>query len=170
LVSATVAWFILAGALGGVLVTSIVGLSTAMLNHRWQGQQAQVSRRWQLQDADRQLQQDRAGRHLRQKAHFADFALCAARTTPPQAEIRQRFAELVSDELIPSIRRMSELPRHGFADEAQDTVTARNAVWRALVDLGATRLMLPRRLGGEEAGRRDRRRRGGPACRPAECK
>jgi gas vesicle protein len=61
-----VAWFTLAGALGGVLVTSIVGLSTAMLNHRRQGQQAQVSRRWQLQDADRQLQQDRAGRHREQ--------------------------------------------------------------------------------------------------------
>ena len=49
-----------------MLVTSIAGLSTAMLNHRWQGQQAQVSRRWQLQDAERQLQQDRAGRHREQ--------------------------------------------------------------------------------------------------------
>jgi len=74
------------------------------------------------------------------------------RMTPLQADIKQRFVELVSDELIPSIRRMGELPRHDFADEAQDTLTARNAVWRALVDLGATRLLLPRRLGGEEAG------------------
>jgi len=63
----TVAWFTLAGALGGVLVTSIVGLSTAMLNHRWQGQQAQVSRRWQFEDAHRQLQQEHARRHREQR-------------------------------------------------------------------------------------------------------
>jgi hypothetical protein len=32
----TVAWFTLAGALGGVLITGAIGLATAMLNHRWQ--------------------------------------------------------------------------------------------------------------------------------------
>lgn len=73
-----------------------------------------------------------------------------------QVEIGQRFAELVDDELIPSIRRMGELPRHGSAAEAAaeavGAADARSAVWRALVDLGATRLLLPARFGGEDAG------------------
>lgn len=34
--SATTAWFTLAGALGGVLITSSVALVTVILNHRWQ--------------------------------------------------------------------------------------------------------------------------------------
>jgi hypothetical protein len=32
----TIAWFTLAGALGGVLITGVIALATAMLNHRWQ--------------------------------------------------------------------------------------------------------------------------------------
>jgi hypothetical protein len=36
----TTAWFALAGALGGVLVTSIVALTTAFLNRRWQREAA----------------------------------------------------------------------------------------------------------------------------------
>ena len=40
----TVAWFTLAGALGGVLVTSVVGLTTAALNHRWQARDAENAR------------------------------------------------------------------------------------------------------------------------------
>jgi len=34
--SSTVAWFTLAGALGGVLIAGVIGLATAILNHRWQ--------------------------------------------------------------------------------------------------------------------------------------
>lgn len=32
----TIAWFTLAGALGGVLIAGVIGLATAILNHRWQ--------------------------------------------------------------------------------------------------------------------------------------
>jgi hypothetical protein len=34
--SSTVAWFTLAGALGGVAIAGIIGLATATLNQRWQ--------------------------------------------------------------------------------------------------------------------------------------
>lgn len=63
-----------------------------------------------------------------------------------QIEIRRRFGELVNDELIPGIRRMGE------AAAPADATSVRNAVWRALVDLGATRLLLPVNHGGEDAG------------------
>jgi hypothetical protein len=40
----TIAWFTLAGAFGGVLITSVVALTTAMLNHRWQARDAEQGR------------------------------------------------------------------------------------------------------------------------------
>ncbi len=69
-----------------------------------------------------------------------------------QREIQGRFAELLNDELIPGIRRMGELPMGASAAEVAGHTAARAAVWRALVDLGATRLLLPRELGGTESG------------------
>lgn len=69
-----------------------------------------------------------------------------------QREIRDRFAELLNDELIPSIRRMGELPMDASAGELTDRTTTRAAVWRALVELGATRLLLPSQFGGTGSG------------------
>jgi len=69
-----------------------------------------------------------------------------------QREIQSHFAELLNGELIPGIRRMGEMPRDAGADEVADLTAARAAVWRALVDLGATRLLLPSELGGSESG------------------
>ena len=50
------AWFTLAGALGGVLLTSAVALITAILNHRWQMESKTVERG---EDRVRQRRQDR---------------------------------------------------------------------------------------------------------------
>jgi hypothetical protein len=109
--SATVAWFTLAGALGGVLVTSIVGLSTAMLNHRWQDQQAEVSRRWQLQDADRQLQQDRAGRHREQRREMCRrgraYGTRRQRRGLPEPQRRHARRSSVTGQLLARNRRAS---------------------------------------------------------------
>jgi hypothetical protein len=58
----TTAWFTLAGALGGVLLTSAVALVTAVLNHRWQTQTAQRQLR---QEHDRQLRQERRESYAR---------------------------------------------------------------------------------------------------------
>lgn len=52
----TVAWFTLAGALGGVLVTGVIGLTNAILNHRWQ---SQGTERQRLQDHNTQVRQER---------------------------------------------------------------------------------------------------------------
>jgi len=67
-----------------------------------------------------------------------------------QRTVRDRYAELISDELVPGIRRLGEAPRHG--GDAREAAEAREAVWRALVDLGATRVLLPERHGGERLG------------------
>lgn len=42
--STTLAWFTLAGALGGVFLTSAFGLVVGLLNHRWQARAAEDSR------------------------------------------------------------------------------------------------------------------------------
>lgn len=52
----TVAWFTLAGALGGVLITGIVSLATLTLSHRWQAQSAERQR---LQDHNTLVRQER---------------------------------------------------------------------------------------------------------------
>lgn len=52
----TSAWFALAGALGGVLITSAVALVTAILTHRWQARSSEGALRW---EHAKQLRQDR---------------------------------------------------------------------------------------------------------------
>jgi len=54
--STTVAWFTLAGALGGVLVTGLVSLVTVTLNHRWQSQGTEQQR---LQDHNTLVRHER---------------------------------------------------------------------------------------------------------------
>ncbi|MEU1519937.1 hypothetical protein ABZ490_48835 [Streptomyces sp. NPDC005811] len=58
----TAAWFTLAGALGGVLLTSAVALTTAVLNHRWQTQAADDQGR---KERDQQLRQNRREAYAR---------------------------------------------------------------------------------------------------------
>jgi hypothetical protein len=52
----TIAWFTLAGALGGVALTSIATIATTILNHRWQ---ARSAARQRLEEHARQLRQER---------------------------------------------------------------------------------------------------------------
>jgi hypothetical protein len=58
----TAAWFTLAGALGGVLVTSAVALTTAVLNHRWQTHSVQQQL---LQEHLERLRQERRETYAR---------------------------------------------------------------------------------------------------------
>ncbi|MEZ0115029.1 butyryl-CoA dehydrogenase [Catenulispora sp. EB89] len=69
-----------------------------------------------------------------------------------QVEIGERFAALLSADLAPAVRRMAEQPVPPQADTDEDAAYTREAVWRALVELGATRLLLPERYDGEQAG------------------
>ena len=66
-----------------------------------------------------------------------------------QLAVRERFGQLFDAELAPSIRRMGEQPRTGDPAEVQ---ALRQMLWTALTDLGATRLLLGERHGGEAAG------------------
>jgi alkylation response protein AidB-like acyl-CoA dehydrogenase len=73
-----------------------------------------------------------------------------------QLRIQQRFGELIDESLIPVIRRMSRNPHTDPGNEpaelAEAAAQTRRAVWQALVDLGAIRLLLPAAHGGEGAG------------------
>lgn len=71
------------------------------------------------------------------------------RLSPAQLSVQDRFGQLFDEELISSIRRMGEQPRTGDGD---DIAALRQMVWAALTDLGATRLLLPDRHGGQAAG------------------
>jgi len=62
--SSVTAWFTLAGALGGVLLTSIVALTTAILNHRWQRQNTENLAHEQRATALRQDRRDVYVRYL----------------------------------------------------------------------------------------------------------
>ncbi|MFL6138087.1 MAG: acyl-CoA dehydrogenase family protein [Frankiaceae bacterium] len=69
--------------------------------------------------------------------------------SPDQIEVQLRFGELVSDELAPVIARTGERPRDRDPAESAE---ARAVVHAALTGLGATRLLLPARYGGEGRG------------------
>ena len=78
--STTAAWFTLAGALGGVALTSAVALTTAVLNHRWQ---KSSSNEQLLREKANQLRQERrdaysnywlaAQRYVENRRQFARF-------------------------------------------------------------------------------------------------
>lgn len=71
-----------------------------------------------------------------------------------QIDLERRFRELVDDELAPAVRRMGEWSADESDPSSESGMVAdtRQAVWRALVDLGATRLLLPPGHGGEDSG------------------
>ena len=72
-----------------------------------------------------------------------------------QRDTHERFAALFDAELVAEIRRMGESPRRGAVtpeEELADAEAGRLAVWQALVDLGATRLLVPEKFGGTAEG------------------
>ncbi len=62
-----------------------------------------------------------------------------------QRELWDRFADLFDEDLTQAVRRMSD-------QSSDDDAELGEVIWRALVDLGASRLLLPERHGGEELG------------------
>ncbi|MEY9861001.1 HAMP domain-containing protein [Catenulispora sp. GAS73] len=69
--TSTVAWSTLAGALGGVLITSVVAFATVILNHRWQSQTIDQQLR---QEHFRQLRQERRETYVRYWAAWNRFS------------------------------------------------------------------------------------------------
>lgn len=68
--STSAAWFTLAGALGGVFLTSVVAIITAILNHRWQKDNVVLTHRFEAEDSDAQLAEERR-KALRQERREA---------------------------------------------------------------------------------------------------
>lgn len=64
-IGASEAWIGVIGALGGVVVTGLIGLATAVLNHRWTRVSAQDARRYELRDKRAELRREAYTRYLR---------------------------------------------------------------------------------------------------------
>ncbi len=106
--STTVAWFTLAGAIGGVLVTGLVSLTTAMLNHRWQSESTE---RQLLQDHNTLVRQER-------QESYAAYWLAWNRFIHEIRKLRDRVQELPSDVIVN--RRIAQDLR-GLADPEDRT-------------------------------------------------
>ena len=88
--STTVAWFTLAGALVGVLVTGLISLITATLNHRWQSQSTEQQR---LQDHNTQVRQER-------RESYVGYWLAWNRFTHQLRKLSGQVQELPSDVIV----------------------------------------------------------------------
>ena len=88
--STTVAWFTLAGALVGVLVTGLISLITATLNHRWQSQSTEQQR---LQDHNTQVRQER-------RESYVGYWLAWNRFTHQLRKLCGQVQELPSDVIV----------------------------------------------------------------------
>ena len=88
--SSTTAWFTLAGALGGVLLTSIVALTTAILNHRWQRQNTENLAHKEHATALRQDRRDVYVRYLTAESHvwtvYHETLRELRRSAPPEID------------------------------------------------------------------------------------
>ncbi|MFF3459616.1 hypothetical protein ACFYXH_36025 [Streptomyces sp. NPDC002730] len=105
------AWFTLAGALGGVLLTSAVALTTAVLNHRWQTQTADNQGR---KERDQQLRQDRRETYARYLSGWNRF-IRQLRELQRTALEHQRSGAPIPIELIEQIKE-AELGWRDAAD------------------------------------------------------
>jgi hypothetical protein len=91
------AWFTLVGTLGGVLVTSVMALVTAILNRRWQKQGAEQAT---VHERVKEIYQGRRKTYARFfEAEGAVLVACR--------EIRRRPGEEVPEELRPAIDGLS---------------------------------------------------------------
>lgn len=115
----TSAWFALAGALGGVLITSAIALATAILNHRWQTRTAERGVRW---EHTRQLQHDR----LETYSHYLS---AWNRLTQQLLQVKSMV-----DALDPAPLEPSEARARIAADTAAE-VQAATASWREAFNL-----------------------------------
>jgi hypothetical protein len=76
------AWIGVIGALGGVLVTGLIGLVTAVLNHQWQRESRNEERRDNVNDARAALRREAYTRFLVSTDVMTDFLL----TQPARSE------------------------------------------------------------------------------------
>ncbi len=110
--SSTSAWFALGGALGGVLITGVIGLATAILTHRWQ-----------TQATERQLRNDHVGR-LRQERRECYAAYWSA-WDRLMHQLRQLQSQVVAD---------GEEGPAGVHPDVLKEVRDAEGEWRAVAD------------------------------------
>jgi hypothetical protein len=79
-------WIGLIGALGGVVVTGLIGLATAVLNHRWQRASGREDRTHQAREAKAAIQRQAYARYLAAMEAVDTFLI----TRPPRPEIPVR--------------------------------------------------------------------------------
>ncbi|MFC8918365.1 hypothetical protein ACFT5C_21610 [Streptomyces sp. NPDC057116] len=127
------AWFALAGALGGVLITSAIALATAILNHKWQTRTAERGVHWEY---SRQLRQDRleiyskylsAWNRLTQQLLEVKKAVDALDPAPPDtSEARARIPADIAAEVQAATASWREAFNLVFLIGGQEVVDALN--------------------------------------------
>jgi hypothetical protein len=75
LLAANSAWIGVAGALGGVVITGVIGLVTALLNHRWQGDERKEEHSARLQESRAALRRETYSRFLVASDQLVDLVL-----------------------------------------------------------------------------------------------
>jgi hypothetical protein len=130
----TTAWFTLAGALAGVLITSAIALTTAVLNHRWQARSAERTLQW---EHSKQLRQDRLEIYARYWStwnrltqHYRVVSEGVRALDPPSsnlADARARIAPDVSAELRDATSAWTEAYNLAFLIGGQEVVAALRA-------------------------------------------
>lgn len=121
----TTAWFTLAGALGGVLLTSAVALTTAVLNHRWQTQAAE---RQLLQEHGSQLRQERRETYARYWSAWNRFTH-QLRTLRREVEKLQALSSLSENQAVDPKDQLAQK-----APEAVEQSRTAELEWRATAD------------------------------------
>jgi hypothetical protein len=116
----TTAWFALAGALGGVLLSSVVAIFSAVLNHRW------------TRENVRQQREDELAKELREQRRqaYANYILALSRY------------DTQTDELMSGIRQRASEGQNGATARTAEKPSEISAIYFSLFESYAPALLL----------------------------
>ncbi|MEV5412993.1 hypothetical protein AB0K60_29680 [Thermopolyspora sp. NPDC052614] len=86
--------FALTGALGGVMISGLIGIGSAALNHKWQRQAAEQNR---LVEQERQLRQERRETYANYWRAWNSLIRVLESSTDRTTEARERIAAAVTE-------------------------------------------------------------------------
>ena len=125
------AWIGVIAALGGVALTGLIALVTAILNHRWTATEAREARHHEL---DAQRAEIRRVAYARLLASWRSFseAVGAAKTTDPARFEVEDTSELMDELVAEFYGAHAELMRGYQSAEAEASLVAGDEVFNAL--------------------------------------
>ena len=135
--NSTAAWFTLVGALGGVALTSIVGIVTAALNHRWQSTSTEAQLKREREKALRQERREAYANYwLADQRHVYSLSRIYMKLNSPSNDQKEIPEELRTEELETDLAW-----REAYATllliAGEDTVSAASSHFESVNDLAA---------------------------------